>query len=176
MSTGRLALGAFTSFVISLAVFVALAGLLAWFYYSTWLSNPELQFDPSPFAWAKRFFLWLAWFMPLIGLWWLVVFLAGRHRLVGGGPAPAHRLFARADLWLLLAALLWGLLNYAAATRRLPIEYFACGEEFGMMATCGGPKRSLFWSVAGIAVLLFLIGLVLRVRGVRRAAAAQPPG
>ena len=170
MSTGKLALGAFVSFLLSLAVFVAMAALLSWFYYAFYLSNPEVQFDPSRFAWVKRFCIGLAWFIPLIGLWWLVVLLAGGHRIVAGGQAPVHRLFARADLWLLLAALLWGLLNYAAATRRFPTELFACGQEFGLMGTCVGPKRSLFWSVAGVAGILFLIGLVLRVMGIRRAA------
>lgn len=162
MSTRKLAAGALVSLLLSLGAYLVPAGLLSWVYYDVYLTVPGVRFDPSPFAWVVGFWTALAWFLPFLFLWWLAVHFAEVTR-----QAEAHSRFVPADLWLLLAGLIWLLLHYAKVTRQLPIEFFACGGD-GFLATCAGPRRSLFWGVTAVAAVIFLFGLVRRVRGIPR--------
>jgi hypothetical protein len=164
VSTGKLFAAAFVSLLLSLAVYAVLAALLSWWYFAGYLGNPEVTFGPSRLAWMTGLWLDLSYFIAPICLWWLAVFLAEQRR-----RAPVHRRFARADLWLFLAALLWALLVYAAATKRfLPTEFFNCFEDrpefVGFTGICRRTGLAYFWAVVGIAVALLLTGLVQRLR------------
>ena len=164
VSMRKLFAAVFVSLLLSLAVYVVLAALLSWWYFASYLGNPEVTFGPSRLAWMNGFWLALSYFIAPICLWWLAVCLAERRR-----RAPVHRRFARADLWLFLAALLWGFLVYATATKRfLPTELFNCFEGrsqiVGVTGLCRRTDLAYFWAVAGIAAALFLIGLVQRLR------------
>jgi hypothetical protein len=163
VSNRKLFAGAFVSLLLSLAVYAVLAGLVSWYYYSGFLSDPEADFSPSRLAWMKGFWLGLSYFIAPIFLWWLAIFLAEAKWQV-----PEHRRFARADLWLLLAAILWSLLLYGEATRQLPMEFYQCslGTISGL---CRRVKPALYWALIGFSAAVFLIGLVQRVRALRSA-------
>ncbi|HST35241.1 MAG TPA: hypothetical protein VLK25_01240 [Allosphingosinicella sp.] len=164
MSPGKLAAGALMSLLLSLVAYFALAGFWSWLYFTGTLSAPGVEFSPSRFAWLTRLLLALAYFVPIIFLWWLVTFLAELKR-----GASSHGRFAPADCWLLLAAIVWSLLQYAAVTRRVPVEYYECGGSFpGFAALCAHPNQTIYWGVTAIAASFVLIGLLQRVKGVRR--------
>lgn len=162
MSTRKLFAGTWVSLLLSLAVYAVLAGLASWHYYAGFLSDPEVEFGPSRLVWMKDLWLGLSYFIAPICLWWLVVFVAAAR-----WQMPTHRRFARADLWLLLAAILWILLLYAAATRRLPMEFTFCsiGSIEGL---CRRAKPGLYWAVIAFSAAVFFIGLVHRVRALSR--------
>jgi hypothetical protein len=163
VSTRKLAAGALVSLLLSLVVYAVLAGLLSWFYTHWLASSPDLGFGHSRLSLQKSFLFALSLFLPAICLWWLVVFLGGQHRIIAGHQAPVHRRVAGADLWLLLAAIFYGLWAYAVQTGRFPREAVACGRsEF--LAICAGPKRIYFWGGLGIVVALLLFGLRQRLK------------
>jgi hypothetical protein len=167
MSNRKLAAGAFVSLLLSLAAYAAIAGALAgWFYAATFLPNPEVIWSPSPAARVLRFLFWLGWFVPAICTWWLTVFLAGRRR-----QAAELRLRAPADLWLLLAALIWSLMIFAIAMGRFPLDYHDCGQ---FMQLCTRPTPLWFWGLTGLAAAIFLFGLVQRVKVIGRPGPPAP--
>lgn len=158
MSTRKPATGIFLSLLLSLAVYAAIGCVLAWIYYAAnFAPRPDVIWSPSPGARVLRFLLVLGWFAPAILIWWLTVFLAGRRQTTG------HRLAAPADLWLLLAALIWSLMIFALAMGRFPLDYHDCGQ---FMQVCTRPRPLWFWGLIGVAAAIFLFGLVRRVKGI----------
>lgn len=166
MSTRKLAAGALKSLLLSLAVYAVMAGLMSWVYHAGLSASLDDAFGSGRLTLLKSFLLALAFFLPAICLWWLVVFLGGQHRIIAGQQAPAHRHLAGADVWLLLGAIVYLLWAYSVVTRRFPLEGYNCSRS-GFFADCVGTKRIYFWGGPGIAAGLLLFGLRRRLKAMQ---------
>src|SRR5690348_4883683 len=81
LKSRQLAAGALISLVFSVVIYAVLAAIASWFFHAWLPSDLDSGVVGERLLRLKGFVIGLTFFVPALCLWWLVVFLAGHHRI-----------------------------------------------------------------------------------------------